>query len=258
MSPSPVTHSISMPSGYHLEAFDELDSTNSEALRQAEKTALDKLWIWARNQTAGRGRQGRPWLTSNNDLTSSLLLSLDKPPAQCAQLTFVTALAVRDTLASFDPKAKLTLKWPNDVLLGGKKVSGILLESHSATSSQSTKLVIGTGINISSFPEDTPFPATCLGAHMSMAPSRNDVLQTLVRAFSDWFETWERDGFSIVRAAWLDHAHGIGTQIKVKLKNETLSGMFNSLTDTGALDLKLTTGEHRAVSAGEVFFDYPL
>lgn len=258
MSPTPVSHSLSMPSGYHLEAFDELDSTSSEALRQADKTALDKLWISARSQTAGRGRQGRPWLTSTNDLTSSLLLNLNKPPAQCAQLTFVTALAVRDTLASFDPKTTLTLKWPNDVLLGGEKVSGILLESHSTTTAQTTKLVIGIGINISSFPEDTPFPATCLGAHMKMAPSRNDVLQTLVRAFAEWFDTWDREGFSIIRAAWLAHAHGVGTQITVKLKNETLSGMFNSLTDTGALDLKLTTGEHRAVSAGEVFFDYPL
>jgi len=248
---------ISLPSGYHLEVYDELDSTSSEALRRAEQAPLTPLWIWARRQTAGRGRQGRTWSSSDNDLTCSLLLNLAKPPAECAQLTFVASLAVRDTLAGFDPAGPVTLKWPNDVLLGGAKVAGILLESQTPDQTGKAGLVIGIGVNISAYPPDTPYPATCLGQGMKMAPSSTEVFQRLVRAFAEWYETWTQKGFSTIRAAWLDHAHGLGQQITVKVGDKPVTGMFNSLTATGALDLKLTSGEHRAISAGEVFFDYP-
>ena len=111
MTEARTTSVISLPSGYNLFVYDELDSSNAEALRLAESSSMGAVWIWAKTQTAGRGRQGRTWISSANDLKCSLLLSLQRPVSEIAQLSFVTSLAVRDALDRFEPNAPIALKW---------------------------------------------------------------------------------------------------------------------------------------------------
>ena len=109
--------------------FDEIDSTNAEGRRRADAGEIGPLWITAARQTAGRGRRGRAWETGSGNLAATLLLTLDKSPAEAALISFVTALAIADLTTTYVPPSLVTLKWPNDVMVAGRKVSGVLIES---------------------------------------------------------------------------------------------------------------------------------
>src|SRR3984957_12027094 len=112
-----------------IEAFDEIDSTNAEARRRADAGERGPLWLTAKRQTAGRGRRGRAWETGAGNLAATLLTHTEKPPAEAAQISFVAALAVADLAAAFVPASLVSLKWPNDPMIAGKKTAGILVES---------------------------------------------------------------------------------------------------------------------------------
>ena len=243
-----------VPAGYSVAIFDESDSTNEEARRRAATGERGPLWIIARRQTAGRGRRGREWASPEGNLMATLLIAPGVSPPEAARLSFVAALAVHDLVGKYAAHAAVRVKWPNDVLVNGRKVAGILLESSSTEGQQTVPwLAIGIGVNLIHAPSDTVFPATFVGAH-GAAPSPAEALAELAEAWETRFRVWRVSGFSAIREAWLAVAAGIGQDIEVRLPGETLQGRFETLMPDGALSLLLPSGARRAVTAGEVFF----
>jgi len=234
--------------------FDEIDSTNEEARRRAAAGETGPLWILAHRQTAGRGRRGRAWDSPTGNLMTTLLVRPRVSPAEGARLSFVAALAVSDAIAAWLPGAHAELKWPNDVLVSGKKIAGILLESAAAPGGHLDWVAVGIGVNLKRHPDDTPYPATSIAAEGGEAPAPEAALVALGDAWDAWFARWAAHGFAPIRSAWLDRAKGRGERLTVRLPNESFDGVFEDLDDTGALVLRLDTGLTRKVSAGEVFF----
>jgi len=246
--------SAAWPPGYALLELDEIDSTNEEARRRAVAGEQRPLWIAASRQSAGRGRRGREWQSSPGNLFATLLLRPEKPAGECAQLSFIAALAVSDMLAQFAPHASLALEWPNDVLVSGRKIAGILLESESGADGMAAWLAVGVGVNLAIFPEDTEFPAISLAALGAALPAPKDALLHLAAAFAKWYEVWRAAGFAPVREGWLARASGLGSRIRVRLANEEIIGVFQGIDESGALLLGLPGGLTRAIAAGEVLF----
>jgi BirA family biotin operon repressor/biotin-[acetyl-CoA-carboxylase] ligase len=244
----------SWPKGYALKTFDVIDSTNEEAKRLAAAGEPGPIWISAARQTAGRGRRGRAWDSPTGNLATTLMLRPGKSATECAQLSFVAAIAAVDMLAEFAPDTEIRVKWPNDALADGRKIAGILLESASIGGEAPTWLAIGIGVNLAMHPDGTEFPATSLKALGAAVPAPDDALLHLAAHFARWYEVWRGEGFAAIRDAWLARAAGLGTRIRARLSNEETSGVFEGLDETGALLLRENAGTVRAISAGEVFF----
>lgn len=243
-----------VPAGYAVAVFDEIDSTNEEARRRAVVGERGPLWIAARRQTAGRGRRGREWVSPEGNLMTTLLIAPGVAAPEAARLSFVAALAVHDLVAAYATHAVVRVKWPNDVLVDGKKVAGILLESAAQDGIDMVPwLAVGIGVNLVHAPENTPFPATFLGAH-GPAPTPTEALAELAQAWETRFRDWRVSGFAAIRDAWLTVAAGVGQAVEVRLPGETLHGRFETLMPDGALSLLLPSGARRAITAGEVFF----
>ena len=236
--------------------FDCLDSTNEEARRRLGAGAPAGTVVWARRQQAGRGRRGRVWVSEEGNLFCSIILRPDCPPAEAAQLSLVAALAVADTVqAMLGCGAPVAVKWPNDVLAGGCKLAGILLESDGATVDGPTALVVGVGINVADAPAGTEFPATSLAAAGAPGLTAEVVLEHLLGSFAHWYCRWSSEGLEPVRGAWLERAAGLGGRVTVRLHGETLYGSFIGLDGDGALLLDPGDGGPvRRVAAGDVFF----
>lgn len=230
---------MALPPFYRLEVHEALDSTNDEAKRQAAAGTPEGALIVARRQTAGRGRSGRIWTSPEGNLYFSLLLRPARPPGEAAQLSFVAALALADGAA-----VPVALKWPNDVLAQGRKLSGILLEGSDGW------LVVGCGVNVATAPEG----ATCLREQGSAAtPDR--VLERFCASFLAWRGQWLAEGFAPIRTAWLARAAGLGAPATARLGRETLHGTFVDLDSDGALVLDMAGAGRRRIAAGEVYFD---
>jgi len=237
--------------GARHRAYDTLGSTNAEALALARAGERGPLWVTAKTQTAGRGRRGNAWVSEPGNLFATLLLTEPSEKAVAAQLSFVAALALYDAVSEAAPQLAraLTLKWPNDLLLGGKKVAGILVEGDSA---EVFAVAVGVGVNCASHPADTHHPAADLAASgAAIAPER--LLASLVAAMQRRLAQWAQgQGFASIRADWLRRAAALGEEIRVRLPERELSGRFDGLDEAGRL--LLTTGDGvTAITAGEVF-----
>ena len=241
------------PSGYRHIHFLKIDSTNDEARRLAAAGDRGLVWITADEQTAGRGRRGRLWVSTRGNLFATLLLNPRRPVAECAQLSFVTAVAAADTMTHFAPDTEVKVKWPNDVLANGSKISGILLESASG-GGDLYFLAIGLGINLAHFPTGTEFPATSLAQLSVPVPPPREALIELAATFAKWYDVWVGQGFSPIRDAWLARAANLGGHIRARLTNEEARGVFEGIDETGALILREGVGRTRTIAAGEVFF----
>jgi BirA family biotin operon repressor/biotin-[acetyl-CoA-carboxylase] ligase len=235
-------------------AFAEIDSTNLEARRQMDAGASAPLWITAGRQTAGRGRRGRNWQTVEGNLAATLLLTTAKPPIEAAQIAFVAALAVADLAATYVPASLVTLKWPNDTLISGFKVSGILVES-SAHPAGGLWIAVGIGVNLAHAPEDVERPATSFATYlMGPPPTPLEALDILSGAMERWRGLWESAGFAPIAKAWTARAHGLGEWCVARLPAETVEGVAEGLDADGALRLRLADGALRRITAGDVFF----
>lgn len=242
-----------LPPGFRLIALERCGSTNEEARRLAEEGAEEGTLVWAREQTAGRGRRGRKWRSPRGNLYLSLVLRPRAAPAEAACLGMVAAVAVGDALGAFmPPLTEVRFKWPNDVLVGGGKVGGVLLESGAQGPGRLAWVILGIGINIESCPDDTPFPATCLEREAGAKLELETVLEAVSRSLRRWLHIWREEGFQPAREAWLARAWKRGEVIEVRLEDETLAGLFEGLDASGALLLALENGRHRRVSAGDV------
>ncbi|MDV7338843.1 biotin--[acetyl-CoA-carboxylase] ligase [Terasakiella sp. A23] len=245
-----------MPSAFQLAAFESLDSTNDELRRRAMDGAVSNTVIAALEQTKGRGRRGRTWVSEPGNLFCSILQKPNVSMAEAAKASFVSALAIHDAIkeAVGDFDCDVQCKWPNDILVDGYKVSGILLESQAQTGrNQLDWLIIGIGINLNHSPADTPYPSGYINAYRDKSINPAEMLEILLRHFQLWFERWETLGFQAIRDAWLERAKGLGKTITVNLSNEKLIGTFETLDHDGALVLQTPTGQ-RVITAGDVFF----
>jgi len=243
-----------LPSGYRLLCHDSIGSTNDEAKHLARDGAAEGTMVWAREQTAGRGRRGRNWISPRGNLYLSLILRPGCPAVSAGQLGFVAALAIGEALSALVPQVgRFAYKWPNDVLLNGRKIAGVLLESETVASEQPSFVVLGVGINLSASPRGTEFPATSV-MEEGLGPLLPEaVLEEFIDHFQAWLATWRKEGFAPVRAAWLAAAAiAHGEPIRVRLDALGLYGRFLDIDHEGNLLLDCA-GERRRVGAGEVF-----
>ncbi|MGX6960608.1 MAG: biotin--[acetyl-CoA-carboxylase] ligase [Rickettsia endosymbiont of Pentastiridius leporinus] len=315
---------------YKLFVFDELDSTNSEAIRiaQNQKTNLNCA-VLAKSQTSGRGRSGKNWKSSAGNLHASLLIKPNKELELLPQLSFVTALAVYDSIESSlratkrsvaiqknnswiplqargmtgteiihtttpcendkiqlnsqsfrqdefkaEPAERIKirehrrmpqnslassfvndavkLKWPNDVLINGKKISGILLESVKVE--EDYYLIIGIGINITHHPENIDQPTTSLSNENLPIMEPQALLETLIDNFEKYYQIWEKEGFASIRKKWLEHAYKLHGNISIKYQNEIIGGIFKDIDSTGKIILQLPSKKILSLSTAELSF----
>jgi BirA family biotin operon repressor/biotin-[acetyl-CoA-carboxylase] ligase len=241
--------------------FADIDSTNAEAMRQAEAGASLPIWISADLQTGGKGRRGREWVSKKGNLYCTGMYSHSGDLASAAKLSFVAALAVADTLAHYIDTDLIQIKWPNDVLVDGKKISGILLES--GTSKSGVIVAIGIGINLVNHPKDTETAATHMLEHVPFEKLNNPepvftgpepVMALLAARFEHWRDIYLNEGFASIRSAWTARAVGINQTVSARLSNRTITGTAMGLDNDGALILETPTGAIEKIHAGDVFF----
>lgn len=241
--------------GFRLATHEVLPSTNAAALHYAfeHPGEAQPLWIVARQQTEGRGRRGNQWVSPPGNLYATLLLINPVPAARAPELSFVAALAVHDAILDRAPMLgkRLALKWPNDVLCDGKKVSGILLEGRMF--GDKIAVAVGAGVNCLDHPSHTGFPATDLaaaGAQIGAEKLFTALSATMLRRIAQWRSG---AGFSNVRTDWLARAVGIGETLRVRLPDRELVGRGEGLDDNGRLLLRHADGSLHTIAAGEVF-----
>ena len=243
---------VRLPPGYLLEAHDALASTSDEAKRRAREGASSGLWIVAERQTKGRGRMGRPWVSGEGNLYASLLLFPAIPLMRFPELSFVAALAVAKTVARLAPLAKVECKWPNDVLIEGKKVSGILVEAENSKDPAHPWAVIGIGINVKTAPRNVDFPAGALEDFIAEKINKYIVFQELSNAFSWSLALWGKDGFKPIRTQWLNLAWRRGGDVRLETGGEVVAGRFEGVSEGGAMLLRQSDGQCREIVSGTV------
>jgi BirA family biotin operon repressor/biotin-[acetyl-CoA-carboxylase] ligase len=238
--------------GVRHQRFETLGSTNAEALARARAGERGPLWISSDVQTDGRGRRGKSWMSPAGNLYASLLLTEPSSPALAPQLSFVAGLAVHDAVVACAPglAAKLKLKWPNDVLLDGRKLSGMLIEAEGLPR---FSVAIGIGVNCVSHPADTSYGATDLQAN-GVAISTQDMLAQLAAAMNARLAQWKAGtGFAAIRSDWLDRAASLGETIMVRLPERELTGIFHNIDDSGRLVLERPGNATETIAAGDIF-----
>jgi BirA family biotin operon repressor/biotin-[acetyl-CoA-carboxylase] ligase len=231
--------------------FEELDSTNEQAKRMLAAGETGDFTVTAVRQTAGKGRSGRHWESPGGNLACTFAVVPEGSARPLSDLSFVAAVAVRETVAALLPAdTPVRIKWPNDVLVNGAKISGILLEVVGAPTSPA--VLVGIGINVSDAPA-IEGRATAALAECGVEADTDAVLARLSEDFTRWRKCWAAEGLAPVRQAWLDHAVGLGQEIVVRIGNKAETGRFEALDANGALILRRGDGEARTVTAGDVF-----
>ena len=221
-------------------------STNADMLALAASGAAEGLWLRAERQVSGRGRQGRAWVSPAGNLSASTLVRLRSSDPNAAALALVAAVALEDAVGVYLP-GRAALKWPNDLLIDGAKVSGILLER------AGDAVVIGIGVNLAHHPDNLDRPTTSLSAH-GITPDAAEFMETLAESFARWLARWRGEGIAPVRARWLERAHPVGTALTASLPDgSAVEGLFHGLDADGALILRLADGTSRVIHAADVF-----
>ncbi len=242
-----------LPQSFHLVSLETIDSTSSEARRRAQSGAADSTVVWALEQSAGRGRMGRSWVSEPGNLYASIVLRPSCGPERATEFAFVAANALAEAIATVLPGADVTCKWPNDLLVGGRKVAGILLEAETGPSGSLDFLVVGIGINVGHHPDDDAvrFPATDINAEGATEMTIGELLESVCFQFHRQRKLWEHAGFRLIREAWLERAYGLGGMIALRLPERTVGGTFQGIDEQGALLLKTDGGVER-ILAGDV------
>lgn len=231
---------------FDIRRLDTTVSTNDDVKWAAESDAAEGVVVWALQQSAGRGRQGRLWKSPAGNLYCSVLLRPKTALRDWGRYSFVAALAICDAVRGLLPDATVELKWPNDVLVNGKKICGILLESGEGW------LVVGMGLNVRHVPENPLYPVTSLLAENAVVPELEAVLGKVLEALGLWYDRLNTEGFASVRAAWLSFARK--GPMRVRLPDGEIQGEFADLDENGNLRLLLANGTEKSISTGDVFF----
>lgn len=237
--------------------LDEIDSTNAEARRLALGGETGPLWIAAKRQLQGKGRRGRAWSSGEGNLAATLLTTSRQPAAHAAGAAFVAALAAYDMAAAYVPEAVVALKWPNDVLLAGRKACGILVETGPAPAG-GIWVAVGIGANLFLYPDIAERPATSFAEHLrperAAPPSPEQALARLADAYARWSGLWDAQGLGPILDAWLARSVGVPGPCTACLGGEALAGTAEGIDKDGALRLRLADGTVRRIMAGDVFF----
>lgn len=245
------------PAGVDRLILDTVDSTNAEAARRAGGLQRP-LWILARQQTGGRGRRGRPWVSPPGNLYTSLVMRPTEAADLVALRSFAAALALHDACAALTGRPEsFALKWPNDLLLNGGKLAGILLEAQGA-SGRVDHLAIGMGVNLAHAPrpdavEPGALRPVSLTGETGLAVTPEDFLDHLAPVYAAWEARFTSQGFAPLRAAWLARAARLGEPMRARMGQSEASGIFETVDDRGALVLRTGSGT-LAIPAAEVFF----
>ncbi len=247
-----------LAAGFRLHAFETIGSTNDAALDLAASGAgpasVTRTWLVARAQTQGRGRHGRQWQSPPGNLYASLLLIDEVTPRAAPQLGFVAGVALARALRRLSPDgAGIRLKWPNDILLDGAKLAGILAEGR-ALPQESYAAVIGFGVNCQSCPPDLPYRAAALIDTGAVRHRAEDVLSSLSEEMAHWLGRFQQ-GFDAIRAEWLRLAAGIGGEIRVTTAARQFEGTFESIDASGRLMLRDAQGV-QVIEAGDVLLGH--
>ena len=219
----------------------ETRSTNDDVASLARDGAPEGLWLRAERQTGGRGRQGRDWHSPPGNLYTSTLVRLRDGDPPAPTLALVAAVALHEIAKLY--ASEVTIKWPNDLLVAGAKLAGILLERADEA------VVIGIGVNLAHHPEALGRPATSLAALTGTAPDPANFVEALAESFARWLARWRGEGLPPIRAHWLAAAHPVGTALSTSFGH----GLFDGLDETGALRLRHADGTSRIIHAGDVF-----
>lgn len=222
-------------------------STNADLIALAATGLGEGFWLRAEQQTGGRGRQGRVWQSPPGNFYGSTLVRLRASDPAPATLALVAAVALEEALRVHAPEVALAIKWPNDLLLGGAKLAGILLER------AGDAVVVGIGANLAHHPADLDRPVTSLAAH-GAAPDAAGFAETLADSFARWLARWRGEGLGPIRDRWLARAHSAGTALAASLPDgQRIEGLFERLDSDGALILRLADGSVRVIHAADVF-----
>ncbi len=222
-----------------------------EARALVEKGMLDESVVVAARQTQGRGRRGRKWDSLPGNLFMTYIYRHDCPLSIAPQLSFVACVSVGEALRSFIPPGNtITYKWPNDVLLNGKKVAGILLETIELSGQEENAYLIACGLNITDFPKDVRYPATSLQEE-SILLAYEEILNSIVISLQKHLMAWSEQGFSSIYTLWMRDAAYIDASVTIDLQGKIQSGIFKGLDKDGAMLLKTSDGL-MTINAGEV------
>lgn len=239
------------PDGWTVEHHAAVGSTNDRATDLAVKGATEGAIVWADCQTEGRGRSGRAWVSPTGNLYCSAVLRPGVDLSTAANLSFVVALALREAIGKLCPGAMPQLKWPNDILIAGAKVAGILLET--GTDDADPFVIAGTGVNIASKPDSPAYPAMALN-ELGQTIEPADLLGAYLAALADKLSLWRVSGFAPVREEWLNQCIGLGQPISARTGQGVEHGIFESLDGNGALILRQDDGRKSTILAADIFF----
>lgn len=224
-----------------IETVLETGSTNDDLIARAAAGAPEGLWLRAEVQSGGKGRQGRAWMSPPGNLYASTLVRIRPGDPPAPTLALVSAVALHEAVSLYSPAVQI--KWPNDLLAGGAKLAGILLER------SGDAVVIGFGVNLAHHPEGLERPVTSLHQLSGAAPEPDAFVELLSETLARWLARWRGEGVGSVRPAWLAAAHPVGTA----LSTSEGEGLFDGLDEDGALRLRLADGTMRTIHAGDVF-----
>ncbi len=255
---------IAANAGYRLESFETVGSTNAVALERAAAGDPGGIWFVSKKQENGRGRRGRAWSSPEGNLASTLLLVDSFDMKAAATLGFVAGLSLADALdavfAATGPSVPpaIGLKWPNDVLLNGAKLSGILLESAflpgNATGVDRLTIAVGIGTNVVAHPEGLPYLATSLHA-VGCGCDAETLFSALSDAWTENYRVWSGGrGLDVIRSRWLERAHGLGGNVTMQVEDRVIEGRFETIDAGCRFVIREDDGARVAVTAGDVYF----
>lgn len=230
-----------------IRTVSETGSTNDDLAASAREGAPEGVWLRADRQSGGRGRQGREWHSPPGNLYASTLVRLRPGDPPAPTLALVAAVALHEVAAAFAGEAPIEIKWPNDLMVAGAKLSGILLER------LDDAVIVGFGVNLAEHPDQTERPSTSF-ADLGGAPDPTLFLEALAESFGRWLERWRNEGLAAIRTRWLASAHPPGTALSTHTASGAwVEGVFDGLDDSGALRLRLADGSSQVIHAGDVF-----
>lgn len=247
--------------GYRLKAFEQVGSTNAEAMARAREGDRGSIWFVTVEQMAGKGRRQRAWVSPRGNLPCSVLEVLSVAPAIAATLGFAAGLATEAALRKVSLEAalragpesfKYELKWPNDVLVGGRKLVGISLDAEAVD--DHLAVVTGIGINVVAAPEGTPTPAVSLAA-LGVQIGAEELFSTLSDSWVEFRGIWDNGrGFGQIRKLWLERATGLGKAVAIKSAGSTIEGTFETIDAQGCMIVRTAAGQLMPITAGDVYF----
>ena len=246
--------SKSLPGFINIIRKEITGSTNEDIALLAKQNAEAWTVVQALEQNSGRGRHGKTWDSQRGNLFMSLLLRPAVGSRRWGELSFLSAVAVATILSEYINSQRIEVKWPNDVLINGKKIAGILLEVLNFDA-KAPAVVMGIGINISKKPKEFEYPVTCIQDYKNEITSSDEVLTSLLHSIVHWFRIWENDGFDMIRTEWMKRAYKLDGTLEVEGKNGSAAKFkFKGIDAEGAMLLDDENGTRNLYRAGTVRF----